>query len=155
MGKRTPEQVINDINHINNTVELECWGKGLNNPEWTCPKVSQDQTILIIARLLANYIEYQDEMVHGNRPPEDTNDEMVAALHRTVRNIRNGECVQQAQMKLHHDILTKGEHGGFIEQCTNGWRITTAWHEAISRQSPPPTPDWAFYQRNLPTELLR
>ena len=41
-----------------------------------------------------------------------------------------------------------------MQQCANGWSLTKPWHEVISRQSPPPTPDWAFYQRHLPAELL-
>ena len=153
-GQRTPQQVINDISHINNTIELECSDQGLNDPEWTCPKVSQDQTILIIARLITNYVEYNDATVLGKHYSEETINELKTALHRTVQRLRDGKCVPHAQINLQPTIITKLEQGEFTQQCGNGWSLTKPWHEVISRQSPPPTPDWAFYQRHLPAELL-
>ena len=58
-GPRTPERVRRDIQQINSSVMLNCMKKGLNDSEWTCPRVTQDQTMLIMTRLMTNYAEYK------------------------------------------------------------------------------------------------
>ena len=64
-GPRTPERVRRDIQQINSSVMLNCMKKGLNDSEWTCPRVTQDQTMLIMTRLMTNYAEYKDATVRG------------------------------------------------------------------------------------------
>ena len=39
-GLRTPELVRGDIQKINSSVMLNCMKEELNDPEWTCPKVT-------------------------------------------------------------------------------------------------------------------
>ena len=153
-GLSTPELVRRDIQKINSSVMLNCMKEGLNDPEWTCPKVTQDQAILIIARLMANYVEYNDATVLGKHHSEETSNTLNTALRRTVQRMRGGECVPQAQISLHPDITAKLEQGEFVQPCANGWSLARPWHEIISRQEPPPTPDSAFFQRHLPVELL-
>ena len=153
-GLRTPERVRSDIQQINSSVMLNCMKTGLNDPDWTCPKVTQDQTVLIIAKLMTNYIEYNDAAVLGKHHSEETSNTLNTALRRTVQRLRGGECVPQAQISLRPDITTKIEQGEFVQPCANGWSLTRPWHEVISRQAPPPTPDSAFFQRHLPVELL-
>ena len=153
-GLRTPKLVRSDIQKINSSVMLNCMKEGLNDPDWTCPKVTQDQTILIIARLMANYVEYNDDAVLGKQYSEETIDKLNTELRRAVQRMRGGECVPQAQINLHPGITTKLEQGEFVQPCANGWSLARPWHEIISRQEPPPTPDSAFFQRHLPAELL-
>ena len=116
-GLRTPELVRRDIQKINSSVMLNCMKEGLNDPKWTCPKVTQDQAILIIARLMANYVEYNDATVLGKHHSEETSNTLNTALRRTVQRMRGGECVPQAQISLHPDITTKIEQGEFVQPC--------------------------------------
>ena len=153
-GLRTPELVRRDIQQINSSVMLNCMKEGLNDPDWTCPKVTQDQTVLIIAKLMTNYVEYNDADVLGKQYSEETIDKLNTELRRAVQRLRGGECASQAQINLHPGITTKLEQGEFVQPCANGWRLARPWHEIISRQAPPPTPDSTFFQRHLPVELL-
>ena len=149
-GLRAPEQVLSDIQQLNSSVMLDCMKKGLNDPDWTCPKVTQNQTILIIARLMANYVEYNDATVLGKHYSEETSNTLNTTLRRTVQRMRAGECVPQTQINLHPNITTKMEQGEFVQPCANGWSLARPWHEIISRQEPPLTPDSTFFQRHLP-----
>ena len=153
-GLHTPELVLSDIQQINSLVMRDCVKNGLNNPAWICPKVTQDQTVLIIAGLMADYIEYNDATVLGQHYSEETKNTLNTALRRTVQRMRDGECVPQTQINLHSNITTRMEQGEFIQPCANGWSLARPWHEIISRQAPPPTPDSTFFQRHLPVELL-
>ena len=154
-GQRTPEQVRTDITRINSLVEIECLNRGFNNPEWTCPKISQNQAISIISKLISNFVGYHRAGVKGQHLPEETAAKLNTEINRALLDMKDGECLSRVQIRLHDGILSDLEIGGFLQGCNDGWRLARSWHEVISRQSPQPTPNQEFYRRHLPEELLR
>ena len=154
-GQRTPEQVRTDITKINSLVQIECMKTGFNNPEWACPKVSQNQAILIISRLISNFVGYHRAGINGMHLAGESAAKLNAEINRTLLDMKQGECLRRVQIGLHDEILLDLERGEFLQECNDGWRIARPWHEVISRQSAKPTPNQEFYRRHLPEELLR
>ena len=151
-GLRTPSQVLQDIKDINSYVTLKCIDTHLNDWEWICPRVSEEQAALIISRLMANLIMHVARMVDPNIPEEETTI-LSTKIGQTVLAMNHTTCLPRTQAKLDDVFLEALERVEFIQQCHGGWTLSGPWHEVISRQSPQPTPDWTFYQRHLPPEM--
>lgn len=151
-GLRTPAQVLQDIEHINSYVRLKCADQHLNDWDWTCPKVSEEQATRIVSRLMYNLVLYYTT-IEREHIPEETIIELSTEINRIVFAMRRTPCSSETQNGTPNELLKGWEIVGFVEQCEKGWRLSRAWEEVIARRVPEPTPDWEFYYRNLPPEM--
>ena len=153
-GPSTPEVIRYDIAEINALIRSECPNPGVSESRWVCPQVTQDQARLMIARSMSKYIEKHDPTLQSKQHyTQETREEITKEFFRLIRGMEYGKCIPDSNINLMSDTLTDVEQGGFIERCNGGWNLTGPWIEVIARQTPPPTPDWTFYQRNLGPEF--
>ncbi len=154
-GPSTPEVIRYDIAEINAVIRSKCPNPGLSDSAWVCPQVTQEQARLMIARSMTKHVEHHDPTLQSQQHyTQEAREEITKAFFRLIRGMEYGKCIPDSNINLMSDILTDVEQGGFIERCNGGWNLTGPWIEVIARQTPPPTPDWTFYQRNLDPEFV-